>query len=176
MRSRIDRTVVITRVLAVAAGVASTLLFSACEAQAEPSKFPDISGYAPVDISEYGIDTTSPGVPSSQVFFLTPDGIPCSFSSGTVGCKGDNLPGIPAEDKKPYTYIDTVTGIQPARSTSYVDNTIRVQPIKTLPPLHSITVGDVTCGVDDKQTTACKDAQGRGFVLSPAWSGWLPKV
>ncbi|RIS84933.1 hypothetical protein D2E54_06285, partial [Mycobacteroides abscessus] len=50
------------------------------------------------------------------------------------------------------------------------------QQIKALPPFHSITVSDVTCGVDDKGTTACKDPQGRAFVLSPSWSGWIPKV
>jgi hypothetical protein len=34
----------------------------------------------------------------------------------------------------------------------------------------------VTCGVDDKKMTACKDSQGWGFVLSSEWSGWIPKV
>ncbi|QCR71458.1 hypothetical protein FCV17_06315 [Mycobacterium avium subsp. hominissuis] len=32
------------------------------------------------------------------------------------------------------------------------------------------------CGVDNSGTTACKDPQGRGFVLSPHGSGWLPHV
>src|SRR5882757_9154285 len=43
-------------------------------------------------------------------------------------------------------------------------------------PFHSITFNGATCGVDDSGTTACEDSQGRGFILSPAWSGWLPKV
>ncbi len=159
-----------------AAGAVLTAAITACTAHAEPSKFPDLSGYTPVNIADYRIDTTTPGMPSSQIFFLTPDGIPCTFSTGTAGCKGDNLPGVPAEDKDPFTYIDTVTGIQPANSTSYVNNTIRGQQIKTLPPFHSITVSGVICGVDDKKMTACKDPQGRGFVLSPAWSGWLGKI
>jgi hypothetical protein len=47
---------------------------------------------------------------------------------------------------------------------------------KTLPPMHSITVSGVICGVDDAGTTACKKAQARGFVLSPHGSGWLPHV
>lgn len=33
--------------------------------------------------------------------------------------------------------------------------------MKTLSPLHSITVGSAVCGVDDAGTTACKDSQGR---------------
>lgn len=47
---------------------------------------------------------------------------------------------------------------------------------KVLQPFHTLTVYGVTCGVDDKGTTASKDPQGRGFVLSPSWSGWLPKI
>ncbi|MGC7358062.1 hypothetical protein RA989_19565, partial [Mycobacteroides abscessus subsp. massiliense] len=46
----------------------------------------------------------------------------------------------------------------------------------TLPAYHSITVNGVICGVDDKGTTACKDPQGRGFVLSKQGSGWIPKI
>jgi len=45
-----------------------------------------------------------------------------------------------------------------------------------LSPFHTLTVFGVTCGVDDKKMTACKDPQGRGFVLSPSWSGWIPKA
>jgi hypothetical protein len=30
--------------------------------------------------------------------------------------------------------------------------------------------------VDNAGTTACKDPQGRGFVLSPRGSAWLPHV
>jgi len=47
---------------------------------------------------------------------------------------------------------------------------------KQLPAFHTIIVNGVTCGVDDKKMTACKDPQGRGFILSPAWSGWLPNL
>lgn len=165
-----------TKTLAITAGVVGAAVLSACTAHAAPSKFPDLSNYTPVNASDYSIDTTTPGIPSSRVFFLTPDGIPCSFLSGTAGCTGDNLPGIPDKDKSPYTYIDTDTGIQAAGSTPYVNNTIRGQRVKTLPPFHSIAVSGVICGVDDKGTTACKDSQKQGFVLSPTWSGWLPKV
>jgi hypothetical protein len=168
----------IVQPLALTTGVVAIALLSACTAHAkpEPGKFPDISGYTPVNVDDYRIDTTSPGFSSNQVVFLTPDGIPCTIASKGAGCTGDNLPGIQPADKNPYTYVDTASGIERTRSTPYVDNTLRDQKIKTLAPFHSITVDGVTCGVDDEKTTACKDPQGRGFVLSPTWSGWLPKV
>jgi hypothetical protein len=110
------------------------------------------------------------------VFCLTPDGIPCSFLPGTAGCKGDNLPGIQAKDKNPYTDIGTDSGIQPSTSTSHNNGMIQGHKIKTLLAFHSITADGVTCGVDDAHTTACKDAQGRGFVMSPRGSDLLPHV
>jgi len=90
--------------------------------------------------------------------------------SGTVGCKGDNLPGVQAKDKHPYTDIGTDSGIQPSTSTSYNNGLIKGHKIKTLPAFHSITADAVICGVDDAHTTAFKDAQGRGFVMSPRGS------
>lgn len=42
--------------------------------------------------------------------------------------------------------------------------------------MHSITVDGATCGVDGAGMTACKDAQGEGFILSPSWSGWLAHI
>ncbi|MDR3663178.1 MAG: hypothetical protein P4L86_22810 [Mycobacterium sp.] len=48
--------------------------------------------------------------------------------------------------------------------------------LKTLPPFHALTVNGVICGVEDARTTACKDAQCRGFVLSPKGAIWLPHV
>ncbi|CAG6866798.1 hypothetical protein [Mycobacterium avium] len=42
--------------------------------------------------------------------------------------------------------------------------------------MHSITVDGVICGVDNSGTTACKDPQDRGFILSPHGSKWLPHV
>jgi hypothetical protein len=68
-----------------------------------------------------------------------------------------------------------VTGLKQTNEGSPTD-AFNGQRIRMLPPLHKITVDGATCGVDDEGTTACKDAQGRGFILSPAWSGWLPKV
>jgi hypothetical protein len=166
----------IVKALAVSAATTCVAAFGMCTAHADPPKFPDFSDYTAVNPADYRIDTTSPGVPSSRVVFLTPDGVPCSFLSGVAGCTGDNLPGIQAKDKRPYSYVSTDGGIRVAGSTPYVDNTVHGQPIKTLPAFHSITFNGATCGVDDSGTTACKDSQGRGFILSPSWSGWLPKV
>jgi hypothetical protein len=151
-------------------------MLSVCTAHADPPKFPDLSSYAPVNASDYALDATTPGIASNQVFFLTPDGVPCSFLSGTAGCTGDNLPGVPDKDKSPYTYGGTASGIHAAGSTPFVNDMVRGQPIRTLPAFHLITFSGATCGVDDSGTTACKDSQGRGFILSPSWSGWLPKV
>ncbi|MBS9535178.1 hypothetical protein KIH27_16445 [Mycobacterium sp. M1] len=66
--------------------------------------------------------------------------------------------------------------MHPSGGSLGTSDTIHDQPIKTLPPFHSIALGGVICGVDDAGTTACKDPQGRGFVLSPKGSGWLPHV
>lgn len=148
---------------------------------ADPPPFPALGGYAPVNIADYRIDTTTPGHPSSGTYFLTPDGVVCNFSSLQPQCRGNNLPAIPPAASEPSkglnrsNWIGTVTGLKQTNEGSPTD-TFNGQPIKTLPPLHSITIGSAICGVDNQGTTACKDAQGRGFILSPAWSGWLPKV
>ncbi len=163
----------------MAALVGTGLLLVCCRAQseAEPPRFPDIGKYAPVNVADYTIALPNPGrAPIDEVVFLTPDGIPCSFLSDTAGCKGDNLPGTQAKDKNPFTDIGTDSGIQPATSTPYSNGMIQGHKIKTLPPLHSITVNGVTCGVDDAHMTACRDSRGRGFVMSPQGSDWLPHV
>lgn len=79
--------------LSFAVGVVGTVALSACTAHAEPSKFPDMSGYTPVNIADYRIDMTTPGHPSSGIYFLTPDGILCVFPIGAAQCSGNNLPG-----------------------------------------------------------------------------------
>jgi hypothetical protein len=167
------------RHIAIATG-AVCLLVVGCqtESHAGPPAFPDLGGYTPVNASDYTIALPNPGrAPVGQVFFLTPDGIACGFSNpASAGCTGDNIPGVAPADKNPYTYVGTEGGIQPATSTPYENGTIQEHPLKTLPPLHSITVNGVICGADNAGTTACKDPQGRGFVLSPHGSGWLPRV
>ncbi|ETB30202.1 hypothetical protein O977_17015 [Mycobacterium avium subsp. paratuberculosis 10-5975] len=136
-----------------------------------------MSGYAPVDASDYAIALPNPGhLPLKEMHFVTPDGITCGFGNPpAAGCTGNNLPGIGPENKNPYTYVGTDTGIQPATSTPYVNSAIQNQ-IRTLAPFHTITVEGVVCGVDNSGTTACKDAQDRAFILSPHGSKWLPHV
>jgi len=141
-----------------------------------------MTGYAPVDVAEYRIDTTSPGHASSAIYFLTPDGIACNFRSGGAQCTGNNFPAIPPAPSNPSSglklvnWIGTSTKLQQTNNPIASDGRALGQQIRTLPPFHTLTVDGATCGVDDKKMAACKDSQGRGFVLSPAWSGWIPKV
>jgi hypothetical protein len=146
------------------------------EAHADPPQFPDLSTYTPVDIAAYDLPITTPGrKPFDAYFFTTPDGITCNFISGQAQCRGNNFPNVPpaapaANGAERVNWIGTGSQLKAIPAS----DSARPGPI--LPSFHKITVDGVTCGVDDKGTTACKDAQGRGFILSPAWSGWLPKV
>lgn len=150
-------------------------------ARGDTPQFPDLSGYTPVDIADYRIDTTTPGHPSSGTYFVTPDGVVCDFSTLQAQCSGNNLPAIPAAASDParglnrVNWIGTTTGLKQTNEGP-VGYTVHDQLLKSLPPFHSISVSGSICGVDDKGTTACRDAKGRGFILSPTWSGWLPKV
>ena len=162
--------------------LAASALSGACTAHADPPKFPDLSGYAPVNVNDYDISISNPGQPPDQtVYFLTPDGVICSFISGEALCRGNNLPSIPPAPSNPnagitgVNWIGTTTGIKQTNEGEQ-SRVISGQPIKTLPPSHSITVNGIICGVDNSGTTACKDPQDRGFVLSPKGSGWLPHV
>lgn len=145
-------------------------------AQAGLPKFPNIGTYAPADAGEYAVDAMTPGRPSTQVYFRTPDGVSCNFLSGQAQCIGNDLPGIPPASPTSnggprVNWIGTASGLK-----FVVPSDDRSAAIKTLPAMHSIAVDGVICGVDGSGTTACKDPQGRGFILSTTWSGWLPKV
>ncbi|TGB35817.1 hypothetical protein [Mycolicibacterium peregrinum] len=165
-----------TIAFAIAGLSAAAMVASAPLGNADPPSFPDLSRYTPVNPQDYSIELANPGRPDpqSQIYFLTPDGITCTFINTAVRCTGNNFPAVPpAADDGSVNRIGTDIGLKTTRNPIKQDPS---HPFKTLPPLHSITVSGVACGVDDKQTTACKDAQGRGFVLSPSWSGWLPHV
>ena len=137
---------------------------------ADTPKSPDMSHYTPANVADYEIDASTPGIHATQVVFLTPDGIRCSFSPPTAGCTGNNFPSVP-----PVTNgVNNIGTDQGAYQTS--DGFGHPGNLKTLPPFHTLTVDGITCGVDDARTTACKDSQGHGFVLSPKGSGWLPRV
>lgn len=139
-------------------------------ALADTPPFPDLSHYTPANVADYEIDASTPGIHATQVVFLTPDNIRCSFSPPVAGCTGNNFPSVPPASKG-VNNIGTDQGVY-----STFDGISHPSNIKTLPPFHTLTVDGVTCGVDDKHTTACKDAQGRGFILSPNGSGWIPEV
>ncbi|QNI08382.1 hypothetical protein GAN17_20570 [Mycobacterium kubicae] len=164
-------------------GALTIIITAGCrtESHANPIQFPDMSSYAAVNVEDYTIALPNPRrEPLNEVFFLTPDGITCKFSNPpAAGCTGNNFPGIPpapsdpAAGKPGANSIMTDGGLSTTNAIYAVDNTVQGHPIKTLPPFHSLTVSGVVCGVDDAGTTACKDPQGRAFVLSPKGSGWL---
>lgn len=167
----------ITKAFAAAlAAPAITAVLGACTAHADPPAFPDVASYAPVNVADYELDASTPGIPAAQVFFVTPDGVNCNFQSGQAQCTGNDLPGIPAaaptsKGSVRTNWIGTRTRLQQIAPSGGAPNGVR-----TLPPLHSITVDGVICGVDNAGTTACKDPEGHGFVLSTHGSGWLPHV
>lgn len=168
------------RTTAFVIAVTAASVTGAAVSYADAPKFPDISHYAPVNPQDYVIELPNPGRPSPlQVTrFLTPDGITCSFSNTpSAGCTGNNFPAIPPASPSPgggprENGISTNAGLRQYG----VANSDQQPLFKTLPPFHSITVDGVTCGVDDADTTACKDPRGQGFVLSPNGSGWLAHV
>jgi hypothetical protein len=163
---------------AIAAGVVGAVVLTGCNAHADPPTFPDISRYTPVDPKDYALQSENSGrpYPLTMTYFLTPDGVICDFLPAQAQCIGNNLPAIPpasptANGTARVNWIGTATKLQPTVQSDHNSS-----GAKTLPPLHSITVNGVICGVDDSGLTACKDSQGRGFVLSPHGSGWLPHV
>jgi hypothetical protein len=162
---------------AVAAGIISAIVTS-CTAYADPLTFPDISGYPPVNVADYTIGLPNTGrTPLDTVYFLTPDGITCDFFSGEAQCTGNNFPALPpAGAPSNVNSVGTTSGLGQTNDPVARDGQVYGHPLTTLPPLHSITVNGVVCGVDNTGTTACKDSQGRGFVLSSHGSGWLPHV
>ncbi|WP_211285840.1 hypothetical protein, partial [Mycobacterium timonense] len=119
--------------------------------------------------------------PLPTVYFLTPDGVVCNFTPDQAQCSGNNLPSVPPAPSHPdagitgVNWIGTTTGLKQTNEGE-PSRVVDGHPVKTLPPGHSITVDGIICGVDNSGTTACKDPQGRGFVLSPHGSGWLPHV
>ncbi|MGD1240192.1 hypothetical protein [Mycobacterium seoulense] len=155
-------------------------MISACNAQADPPSFPDLSGYAPVNPSDYSITYPNSGRPTplQLIAFISPDGVACAFGNPpSAGCTGNNLPGLPPaapSSSGAPRLISISTGSAPRPTGTPLDT--NGQPLKTLPPFHSLTVDGVICGVDNSGMTACKDPQGRGFVLSPHGSTWLPHV
>lgn len=91
----------ISKALVVTAASTATAVFSACSAHADSLQFPNLSAYTPANVTDYRVDASTPGISATQVFFLTPDGVICSFLSGQAQCTGNNLPGIPPASLHP---------------------------------------------------------------------------
>ncbi|MHA3022960.1 hypothetical protein ACXPWS_22210 [Mycobacterium sp. BMJ-28] len=194
----IQRARLIARFTAALLMVGTAALLSTRAADAEPtdtatttaeaaSRFPDLSGYTPVNPDDYAQQLTSPGRPDDRTgyFFTTPGDVHCSLDPFPLAvCTGNDLPGVqpaqcdPDRHRFPVNTISTDRGLSKTAGRSCNDTAASddSSPNKVLPPFHTLTVYGVTCGVDDLGTTACKDPQGRGFVLSPSWSGWLAKI
>ncbi|MBU9766065.1 hypothetical protein FR943_19740 [Mycobacterium sp. TNTM28] len=191
-----DGNAMLIRLIATLMFVAATGLTSACTAAADPptpgpavpgkplaaGDFPDMSSFTAANPEDYAVHYETPGRPNAAATaynFTTPDGIRCSFDrSSAAGCTGNNLPALTPLECDPAKRMYGVNAISTGRNVWQTSDTSCDKPPtgKELPPFHTLTVYGVTCGVDDKGTTACKDPQGRGFVLSPSWSGWIPKV
>jgi hypothetical protein len=184
-----------TRLIAVLLlPVTAALTSTACTATAEPptpsdtsgpataGRFPDMSSYTAANPDDYETRYETPGRPNAKMKaynFVTPAGIRCSFDDlPSAGCTGNNFPGVAALECDQSKRAYGVNAISTGRDIWQTSDTScdKTPSGKVLPPSHTLTVFGVTCGVDDQGTTACKDPQGRGFVLSPSWSGWLPKV
>lgn len=168
-------------VLSYAGGIVGLAVVGACTAHAAPPSFPDLRGYTPVNSQDYVITYDTPGIAVSGTYFLTPDGIKCTIESSDALCAGNNFPGVPPATPSSggTPRVNQISTAMPIRATSSAfgtSDTVRDHPIKTLPPNHSIAVDGVICGVNGSGMTACKDPQGHGFILSPQWSGWLPRV
>jgi hypothetical protein len=170
--------------MAVIAALSLVVLGGRTESHAQPGPFPDLGSYTPVNVADYSIEIPNPGRGSSNaVFFPTPDRNACTLVDAVAECTGNNFPGIaPNPETSPQgvrgqNAIATDTGLQQTGTpVGSGDNTVQGNPIRPLPALHSITVNGATCGVDNTSTTACKDSQGRGFIISPHGTVWPPHV
>jgi hypothetical protein len=144
-----------------------------------------MSGYTPVNPDDYALHSATagrPGAVMTNYLFITPDGIKYGFDQpSAAACTGDNFPAVTPLECNPANRRYQVNAISTQRNIWQTsDGSCASAPDgKVLPPFHTLTVVGVICGVDDKKTTACKDPQGRGFVLSPSWSDiserlWIP--
>src|ERR1700744_2203857 len=63
----------ITRAFASAATATVGAVISACNAHAEPPRFPDFGGYTPVNGADYEVNASTPGIPAFVGVLLPPD-------------------------------------------------------------------------------------------------------
>ncbi|SPM35837.1 hypothetical protein MAH_0295, partial [Mycobacterium rhizamassiliense] len=167
------------RALAIASALVSVLTNSAV-AHADAPPFPDLSTYTPDTVGDYfiAVANSGRGEPTAAVYFLTPDPdhVTCDFASGAAQCAGFDYPGVPPAGADKVNWIATDRGVTQSNVSIDSGHKVNGRRVKVLPPKHSIAVGDVICGADGARTLGCKDARGRGFVLSPLGTTWLPHV
>ena len=172
----------------VCAALTIGVLCEPATATADTVIFPELSRFIPVNPADYGVTQMTPGHTNVFTEFLTPDGIPCDFADtpwmeASAGCTAGTLPGV-SVPAPTVDYFDNgrqrhagVFGISTnIWLRTFSDPPPETSQLRALPPGHSISQYGVTCGVDDSQMIACIDPKGRGFMLSPRWSGWLPQA
>jgi hypothetical protein len=157
-------------VLAVWGGVVTSALGVA---HADPPSFPDLAALGTVNAADYAVQlpNSHPHDPSNAIYFVA-EGIPCNFHTGGVGCIGA-IPGVADGDRGSLTAVATDTGIRAVGSTPYAEASVEGLPIRSLPAGQSIFVSGTRCGVAAAGVLACKDFQGRGFVISAQSTAWL---
>lgn len=111
--------------------------------------------------------------PLSTEYFRTPESITCDYFSGEAQYFPFSRLLLGTSNAN---FVGTSSGLSQTNDPIAYNGQIYGQSLKTVPPLHSIIVDGVLCGVDDSGTTACKDLRGHGFALSPHDSGWLTHV
>ena len=82
------------RLIAIVIGLGFSVVACHAESRAEPVNFPDLAKYAPVNAQDYTIALPNPGrAPDKEVFFLTPDEIPCTFFQILLVAREITFPG-----------------------------------------------------------------------------------
>jgi hypothetical protein len=112
-----------------------------------PGGFPDLSSFPTVDANDYRQSYPY----FNGIRFTTPGGLSCAG---------------PRPDKGPGDWSITVATTKAASIEPTSDDPPEGDPIKTLPPQHTISYKGIQCGVDASGTTACRVGE-HGFVLTP---------
>jgi hypothetical protein len=130
-----------------------------------PGGFPDLSSFPTVDANDYRQSYPY----FNGIRFTTPGGLSCDQNAMNslsdpndvvLTCAG------PRPDKGPGDWSITVATTKAASIEPTSDDPPEGDPIKTLPPQHTISYKGIQCGVDASGTTACRVGE-HGFVLTP---------
>jgi hypothetical protein len=127
--------------------------------------FPDLSGLAAVDATQYYQSRPYFG----GILFATPDGMSCDNNAMNslddtnvvvLSCTG------PRPDRGPGNWKVRVATNKAATIEQASNEPPEGGPYKPLPAQHTIDYQGILCGVDGKGMTACRIGD-HGFVLTP---------